>query len=293
MKLQCSSYPQHRYCVVFTALKQLTCHLLEHWVHSQTGSAKSQDCNKWLGDQRVCKLRKSPRTRARLITSQASSLEAGSLVLQWLKAEKHPRLGLQELPCSPTSSFTHLPIATTCHTPTDRVHFGSFPVTHRHPGKTACNKTAPAWGGEGTSTETKRPQSAAFPLPFLNKYKPHGASFPPPAFPLLPPALQQGGKTWLVFNSLLTDPGTSAPCQTLKSSFQEDRKEKKKNKPSLESKPREVPAPKAGMLWACGARGEKGGSISHSGGRKEEEKRKGKKKPQPSVSSRLAGRGSS
>lgn len=75
------------------------------------------------------------------------------------------RLGPQELPCSPTSSFTHLPIATTCHTATDRVHFCSFPVTHRHPGKTACNKTAPAWGRGRNIDRNEETPKRCFPAP--------------------------------------------------------------------------------------------------------------------------------
>lgn len=79
---------------------------------------------------------------------------------------------------------------------------------------------------------------------------------------LLPPVLQHCSRAWLVFKSLLTNPGASALCQTPKRGLQ---REKKQNNRALEAKPKEVPVPKSGnIVCMCilHAREEKGGSIS-------------------------------
>lgn len=112
---------------------------------------------------------------------------------------------------------------------------------------------------------------------------------------LLPPVLQHRSKAWLAFKSLLTNPGTSALCQTPKRGLQ--RKKNQQNNRALEAKPKEVAVPKSrNIVCMCilHAREEKGGSISC--GREEKWGEQGwggsKKKSQPSDSRGLAGRGS-
>lgn len=65
---------------------------------------------------------------------------------------------------------------------------------------------------------------------------------------LLSPVLQCCSKAWLAFKSLLTNPGSSALCQTPKSGLQRG---KKTSTELWRPSPKKFAFPKAGTLCAC------------------------------------------